>query len=236
MLLRAAQPMRCIRWLALGWLALGWLALRWLTVGGLSLLTACGALGGGPADNTRAAARAPASNGIDRDAAAAVVLTNAIQTLQRLAQGTPAEQAEILATARQGYERSPGGSAQLRYALALATPGHAGHDSDQARRLLRELAASPETLQPAERALMLIELAQLDLELSLQSENERLQAELQRADSNRQSALAKRLQTELDDNAKLRKQLEEAQAKLDAVANIERNLSERKNTNQGRKP
>ncbi|HTP39527.1 MAG TPA: hypothetical protein VMI92_08115 [Steroidobacteraceae bacterium] len=218
-----ALSLRCLRW--------------WPPLACLALLGACSLLGGNStADTSRVAARAPASNGIDRDAAAAVVLMNSIQTLQRLAQGTPAEQAEILATARQGYERSPGGGAQLRYALALATPGHAGYDSEQARRLLRDLAASPEALLPAERALMLVELAQLDRAASLQSENERLQGELTRADSNRQTALAKRLQAEIDDNARLRKQLEDAQAKLDAVANIERNLSERKNTNQGKKP
>ncbi len=31
----------------------------------------------------------------------------------------------------------------------------------------------------------------------------------------------------MDENARLRKQLEDAQAKLDAIANIERNLTER---------
>jgi hypothetical protein len=200
-----------------------------------ALLASCSSLGSGSAGKN-APVRVAANGGIDRDAAAAVVLSNSIQTLLRLAQGTPAEQAEILANARQGYERAPGGSMQLRYALALATPGHAGRDTDQARKLLRELSAVPEALQPAERALMLIELAQLDRESTLQSENERLQAELARTDRDRQSATARRLQAELDDNARLRKQLEDAQAKLDAVANIERNLSERKTTNQGKKP
>lgn len=198
------------------------------------MLAGCAALGslGGSREPAR-----PVSNGVDRDAAAALLLSSSIQTLQRLAQGTPAEQAEILASARQVYERTPGGSAQLRYAMALATPGHAGRDVTQARELLRQLAAQPETLQPAERALMLIELGQLDREASLQSENTRLQDEAaQRNDRDRIAQLTRRLQAETDENTKLRKQLEEAQAKLDAIASIERNLSERKNTTQERKP
>ena len=43
-----------------------------------------------------------------------------------------------------------------------------------------------------------------------------------------------RLQAELDENARLRKELEEARAKLDAIANIERSLNERKPGNSGR--
>ena len=39
-----------------------------------------------------------------------------------------------------------------------------------------------------------------------------------------------------DENAKLRKQLEEAQAKLDAVATIERNLTDRKSGTEVRPP
>jgi hypothetical protein len=38
----------------------------------------------------------------------------------------------------------------------------------------------------------------------------------------------------LDENTRLRKELEEARAKLDAIANIERSLNERKPGNSGR--
>jgi hypothetical protein len=40
----------------------------------------------------------------------------------------------------------------------------------------------------------------------------------------------------LDENAKLRRQVEEAQAKLDAIAKIERNITERKSTNEVKTP
>jgi hypothetical protein len=170
---------------------------------------------------------------VDRDTQVAVLLAGTIQTLQRLAGASPAEQAEIVATARQGYERAPGGGAQLRYALALATPGHAARDPEQARKLLRDLAAQPETLAPVERALTLFELAQLDRELGLHVDNLRLQSASNRGDQERLSAVTRKLQFELDDNARLRRLLDEAQAKLDAIANIERNLTERKSKPEG---
>jgi hypothetical protein len=166
----------------------------------------------------------------DRDATVALLLANTFQTMQRLSQAPPAEQAELLAAARAGYEHSPQGGAQLRYALLLATPGHPGRDATKAQILLRQLVAQPETQAPIERAVALVELAQLDRELGLKADNERLQADAQRGDHERAVAAAqRRLQAELDENVKLRKQLEDAQAKLDAVANIERNLTDRKN-------
>jgi hypothetical protein len=174
---------------------------------------------------------------IDRDMQVAAVLADTIQTLQRLAAGSPAEQAEIVTAARQAYERSPGGGAQLRYALSLATLGHASRDAGRARQLLRELAARPETLAPVERAVTLLELAQLDRELGLVGDNERLQAlALSDADQEHLAAANRRLQSTLDENARLRRQVEELQAKLDAVVNIERNLTERKSNTEGRKP
>jgi hypothetical protein len=171
----------------------------------------------------------------DRDAAAAVLMGNTFQNMQRLSQAPAAEQAELLAAARSGYERTPQGGAQLRYALLLATPGHPGRDAPKAQNLLRQLVAQPETLVPIERAVALVELAQLDRELGLKADNDRMQSEAQRGDHERVVAAAqRRLQAEIDENAKLRKQLEDAQAKLDAIANIERNLTERKNPAGGR--
>jgi hypothetical protein len=173
----------------------------------------------------------------DRDTVAAVMMASTFQSMQHLTQAGPAEQAEIVAAARESFERSPQGSAKLRYALMLATPGHPARDPAMAQRLLRELAAQPETLLPIERAVALVELAQLDSELGLAAENGRLvQSGEQRADRDRNASTQRRLQAELDENARLRKQLEDAQAKLDAIANIERNLTERKPANEGGQP
>jgi hypothetical protein len=189
----------------------------------LVLAAGCDSLGG--LSTAHPAAGRP-NEGVDRDTQVAVLLADTIQSLQRLSTGSPTEQAEIVTASRQSYERAAGGSAQLRYALVLATPGQPGRDPAQARVLLRELAARPETLAPVERALGQFELAQLDRELGLVSDNERLQAIVTHSvDQDRLAAANRRLQTELDDNAKLRHQLDEAQAKLDTIANIEPNLS-----------
>jgi hypothetical protein len=198
-----------------------------------SLLIGCGSLGVGRNNNTASPVTAAP---VDRDTAVALLLANTIQTLQRLSQAGAAEQAEIMSAARSAYERAAGGSAQLRYALALAIPGPESRDPEKARTLLRELSAQPEALASVERALMLIELAQLEKELGLAVDNRRLQTEAQRSDRERQAVANRRLQAELDENAKLRKQLEAALAKLEAIALMERNLSDRPTTTEGRKP
>jgi hypothetical protein len=200
---------------------------------GLALLAGCSTLDlhGGKAATNPAAAVA-----MDRETTVALMLANTVQTLQRLSQASASEQAEILSAAKQSYEKTPFGSAELRYALALAIPGTPNRDPDQARSLMRELAAQPESLAPVERALLLIELAHVERELGLSSDNQRLQTEAQRSDRDRQAVANRRLQAEIEENAKLRKQLEEAVAKLDAIAQMERNLSDRPTKTEGRKP
>ena len=173
---------------------------------------------------------------VDRNAASVAVLTEDLQLLQKLVQGAPAEQAEIIAAAQRDYETAPTPSRQLRFALVLASPGHPGTDLPRAQRLLRELMANPEMLLSGERALAFLELQQIDDHLTLEAENRRLQGDAVRADRERLSTVNRRLQLETDENARLRKELDEARAKLDAIANIERSLNERKPSNEGRQP
>jgi len=147
-----------------------------------------------------------------------------------------AEQAELTAAAQRDYETAPTPSRQLRFALVLANPGHPATDLPRAQRLLRELMANPEMLLSGERALAFLELQQIDDHLTLEAENRRLQGDAVRADRERLGTVNRRLQLETDENARLRKELEEARAKLDAIANIERSLNERKPSNEGRQP
>ncbi|RYD89697.1 MAG: hypothetical protein EOP61_31070 [Sphingomonadales bacterium] len=172
---------------------------------------------------------------------AAATIGSTIELQQRLIQGGPAEQAEMLASARSAYEQTPRSSTQLRYALALAAPQHPARDPVLAQKLLRELLSAPESLLPLERSLALIESQRVDAELRLVAEQERLALEAER-ERNRDrgaaatAALNRRLQTEMDENARLRKALDEARAKLDAIATIEQNIGERKPTTEGRRP
>jgi hypothetical protein len=151
-----------------------------------------------------------------------------LHTMARLNQGSPAEQAEIFQTARDAAETAPTTTNRLRYALALATPGHGAANPQSARQLLAEVLATPEALLGAELALAQITLESVEQYLLLQSENERLQGEAARSNDQRASATQRRLQTELEENKRLRQQLEEAQAKLDEITRIERSISERK--------
>jgi hypothetical protein len=121
----------------------------------------------------------------------------------------------------------------------LAAPNHPAHDATQAQRLLREALSRPELLSVTERALAIVELQRVESELRAAAEVDRLTTELQRErDRQRNSVssanVAKRLQTEMDENARLRKALDEARAKLDAIANIERSISDRPPATEGR--
>jgi hypothetical protein len=179
----------------------------------------------------RAPSPAPVVNSA---AASSIALSEYLQLLQRLVQGRPAEQAEIVASAQREYDTAPTPSRELRLALILGTPGHPATDLTKAQALLRELMANPEMLLPGERALTFLELSQIDDHLTLDAENRRLQSEAVRADQQRVASANHRLQAEMDENVRLRRELEEARAKLDAIANIERSLNERKPGTGGR--
>lgn len=171
---------------------------------------------------------------VDRAAASAALIATYLEGLEHLLAAPPAEQAEIAAAARHDYELAPTPDHQLRYALILATPGHAATDQTGAQRMLRELTAAPAALQPPERALAFLEQQKLDAQLTLAAENQRLQSDATRMDRDKTNALSKRLQTEVEENARLRKELNAAQAKLDAISDIERSLSERKPSAESR--
>ena len=167
-------------------------------------------------------------------AATSALLGEYLQLMQRLVQGQPAEQAEIVASAQHDYDFAPTPSHQLKLALVLGTPGHPAANLPKAQSLLRELMANPEMLLPGERALAAVQLSQIDDHLTLDAENRRLQAEAVRLDQERAASANRRVQAEVDENARLRKELEEARAKLDAIADIERQLNERKPDSAGR--
>ncbi len=171
---------------------------------------------------------------VNPTATSSTVLNEDLLLLQKLVQGPPSEQAEIVANAQRDYDMAPTPSHTLKLALVLGTPGHPATSLTRSQALLRELMANPEMLLPGERALAFLTLSQIDDHLTLEAENLRLQAEAVRADRERVASANHRLQTEMDENARLRKELEEARAKLDAIANIERSLNERKPGSSGR--
>jgi hypothetical protein len=198
---------------------------------GASTLAACVAVAalsactGGLMSGQRTPAPAPVVNPATTSS---TVLAGYLELLQKLVGGPPTEQAEIVTNAQHDFDAAPTPSHQLRLALILGTTRHPATDLPRAQTLLRELMANPEMLLPAERSLAFLKLSQIDDYLTLEAENRRLQSEAARADRARTAAADHRLQAELDENARLKKELDEARAKLAAIANIERSLNERK--------
>jgi hypothetical protein len=197
----------------------------------IAALVGAASLGGcasGPNPLTHKSDAAPR---VDRAAASAAVLATHLQALVQLVQGAPAEQAEILAAAKHEYDVAPTASHELALALVLSVPGHPGFDPARAQQLLRDVLATPETLMPSERALALLTLDNVNHQLDLTSQNQRLQTEFERNDRELVAEASRRLQAETEENAKLRKELDDARAKLDAISNIERSLNKRKSAN-----
>ena len=192
-----------------------------LAVLGTALLGACDLTGGLAA--RQQANQPPPANPTPGAASVAAVL----DMLVGLHQTDPGRQAEAFQAAKDAADLTPTTSNKFRYAIALATPGHSGTDPVAAQRQLSELLARPETLLPMERNFALAELNEVEHRLILQAENKRLRDESARESRDRQQSSNRRLQVEIDENARLRKLLEEAQAKLDAVTHIERSINDR---------
>ncbi len=149
------------------------------------------------------------------------VVADYLATLERLGRGGAAEQAEILESSRSAYLLDPSTRNRLRYAFVLAVPGHAGADSAGARTLLGEALATPETLLESERALAELMVRDLDARLALAHENATLRADTTTGERDRIASLNRRLQQETAEKERLRRELDEARAKLDAIAALE---------------
>ena len=170
---------------------------------------------------------------IDHKAASSEALADDFALLDKLIAAPPDQQMQMVGAAEQDFQATPTPSKKLRLALILGTPDQAGADLPRAQELLEELSSDPQSsLLPGERHLVALQLKQIGDYLTLEEENRTLQADASRADQ--LAALKHRLDGAAGENAKLKKQLDEAKAKLAAIANIEKSLNERKPGNEGR--
>jgi cell division septum initiation protein DivIVA len=156
------------------------------------------------------------------------IIAEYLATLDRLGRGGVAVQAEILETTRAAYLGDPSTRNRLTYAFVLAVPGHAGTDSAGARKLLGEALATPETLLSSERALAELMVRELDARLALTQENATLRSDTTTGERDRIASLNRRLQQETAEKERLRRELEEAKAKLEAIAALEGGANGRK--------
>ena len=150
------------------------------------------------------------------------IVADYLTTLDRLGRGGAAQQAEILEATRNAYLSDPSTQKRLRYAFVLAVPGHAASDPAGARVLIGEALATPETMLPSERALANLMVRDLDARLTLARENESLRSGSNSPpDDSRIDDLNRRLQAETAEKDRLRRELERAEAKLEAIATLE---------------
>jgi hypothetical protein len=166
---------------------------------------------------------------------AAPTIGNTAQYLEVMSRlGTPdrARQADLFYEVEREYTRAPTTGSTLRYAVALVTPGHPASSPSEGKRLLETLLATPERLTQDERTLSAVLLHETDVRLKLEAENRRLLATLD--DRGRtQTNSDKRIQAQIEENARLRRALAEAQQKLDAIKEIEKSIIERSPTPPG---
>jgi hypothetical protein len=155
-----------------------------------------------------------------------------LDTMDGLASPDPARQADIFYEVEREYTRAPTTASTLRYAVARVTPGHPATSQTEGKRLLETLLATPERMTPEERTLAAVLLHETNMRLKLEAENRRLLATLD--DRSRSQANSdKRVQAQIDENARLRRALADAQQKLDAIKEIERTIIERSPTPPG---
>ncbi|WP_116813335.1 hypothetical protein [Steroidobacter cummioxidans] len=155
-----------------------------------------------------------------------------LDIMNSLSTPDPARQADLFYEVEREYTRAPTTASTLRYAVALVTPGHPASSPSEGKRLLETLLATPERLTQDERTLTAVLLHETDVRLKLEAENRRLLATLD--DRSRSQANSdKRIQAQIEENARLRRALAEAQQKLDAIKEIERSIIERSPTAPG---
>lgn len=154
-----------------------------------------------------------------------------IRDMYRLTSGDPATQADIYADASAAATLTPDPASRLRFALVLATPGHAGSDAERAQNMLRELLSQTALLTPTERFLATIHLHAVEERLVLDAEARRLRSRQSRAERTEDAAVARRIETVEEENRQLRQSLAEAEEKLEAITTIERSIREQTDNN-----
>jgi hypothetical protein len=151
-----------------------------------------------------------------------------LATLANMAPGDPERQRAELAVALAAARQSPSAANTLRYALALGAAGHKDSNPVEAKRLLANLLAGPNDLGTQELELANAYLREFDARVALYAELARQREDSEQKLRSNDSGAAKRADALAADNARLKKQLAEANRKLEAVAEMERSLQGQK--------
>jgi hypothetical protein len=184
----------------------------------LTLLTACTGL------QPRHEAAPPPAPKVEAPASASLVPY--LDTLAKMAPGDAARQEAELAATLAAARQDPSASNTLRYALALGSAGHPDSNPVEAKRLITELLAGQDKLTLPEREFATAYLREFDARVALYAELARQREESEQKLKSVDASADKRADQLAADNARLKKQLAEAERKLEAVAEMERSLLE----------
>jgi len=212
------EPARAHAYRALASRPAVWLALA-LSVAGC---TATRSLFGGD-DAQSATGGAPAVRGTIDAQGLAVYL----ELMRTLIEGDALTQAEVFGQVADAVDFAPTTTNRLKYALALATPGHPGSDATLAEQRLSALLASSDALLPEERMLVTIHLSEVEQRLILDTAAAQLRRESASALEQRNLESAAQLRAALEENRRLRAELDDATQKLSALAAIEQSIRDR---------
>jgi len=143
-----------------------------------------------------------------------------------MAPGDPTRQQAELSAALAAAQQDRTSANTLRYALALGSAGHPSSNPVEARRLISELLASPNTLDPVETTFANAYLREFDARVALYAELGRQREESEQKLKSLDATADRRADALAAENKQLKRALAEAERKLEAVAELERALLE----------
>jgi hypothetical protein len=152
-----------------------------------------------------------------------------LDLMRRLIEADSLTQAESFRDVEEAADFAPTTTNRLKYALALAVPGHPGSNAALAEQRLSALLSASQALLPEERVLAAIHLRDVEQRLILDASAEQLRRDSAAAVEQRNTESARRLQTALEENRRLRAELDDATEKLNALTTIEQSIREREN-------
>lgn len=150
-----------------------------------------------------------------------------LEVFSAMGPGDPARQQAAIDATLAASQQAPTSANQLRYALAVGSAGSPSSNPVEARRLLVELLAGSNDLAPGERTLAESFLREFDARVTLYAELARQREEAKGRIDALEAGLNQRIDVLSADNARLKRALAEAERKLEAVAEMERQLLER---------
>jgi hypothetical protein len=171
--------------------------------------------------------QASGSSSAARSAVDAQGLAVYLELMRTLIEGDALTQAEVFGEVADAADFAPTTTNRLKYALALATPGHPGSDAALAEQRLSALLASADALLPEERMLVTIHLREVEQRVILDSAAAQLRRDSANALAQQNTASAAQLRAALEENRRLRAELDDATQKLSALAAIEQSIRDR---------